>query len=72
MKSLVMALFLFTVSLGNYFTSLVKFLLINEKGEPFFVGADEFWFWTILMAVGSSLFILVSRSYVDGGQLQDA
>jgi POT family proton-dependent oligopeptide transporter len=72
MKSLVMALFLFTVSLGNYFTSLVKFLLIDEKGEPFFAGADEFWFWTILMAVGSTLFILVSRNYVDGGQLQDA
>jgi len=42
MKSLVMALFLLTVSLGNYFTSLVKFLLIDDRGEPFFTGADEF------------------------------
>lgn len=72
MKSLVMALFLLTVSLGNYFTSLVKFLLIDERGEPFFAGADEFWFWTILMAVGSSIFILVSRRYVDRVELQDA
>ena len=32
MKSFVMAIFLLTVSLGNYFTSAVKFFIINEDG----------------------------------------
>ena len=63
MKSLVMALFLLTVSLGNYLTSGVKFLLLDDNGKSIFTGADEFWFWTILMALGSTLYLLVPRYY---------
>ena len=44
MKSLVMAIFLLTVSLGNYLTSIVKFLLSDENGRSKLSGAAEFWF----------------------------
>ena len=63
MKSLVMAIFLLTVSLGNYFTSAVKFLLAGENGRSRFQGAEEFWFWTSLMATGAMVYLFVSRLY---------
>ena len=61
MKSLVMALFLLTVSLGNYLTSVVKFLLADKDGVSRLQGSEEFWFWTGLMALGSVIFVVVSR-----------
>lgn len=63
MKSLVMALFLLTVSLGNYLTSGVKFILTDSLGKSVFSAADEFWFWTALMAVGAFIYLFVSRFY---------
>ena len=63
MKSFVMALFLLTVSLGNYLTSGFKFLLLDDNGKSILTGAAEFWFWTILMAIGSTLYLLVPRYY---------
>jgi len=70
MKSLVMALFLLTVSLGNYLTSAVKFILIDESGDSRLQGSEEFWFWTLLMAAGSALFIEVARRYRTAEQIQ--
>jgi len=70
MKSLVMALFLLTVSLGNYLTSAVKFILIDESGNSRLQGSEEFWFWTLLMAAGSALFIEVARRYRPAVQIQ--
>ena len=63
MKSLVMALFLLTVSLGNYFTSAVKFLLYDGKGGSILTGAQEFWFWTMVMGGSSILYLFVSKNY---------
>ena len=63
MKSFVMALFLLTVSLGNYLTSGVKFLLSDDNGEPLLSITNEFWFWTSLMAGGSTLYLFVSKYY---------
>ena len=63
MKSLVMAIFLLTVSLGNYFTSAVKFFLAGEDGYSKLQGAEEFWFWTSLMAVGATVYLFASRLY---------
>jgi proton-dependent oligopeptide transporter, POT family len=63
MKSLVMALFLLTVSLGNYLTSGVKFLLTDEQGASKLEVSNEFWFWTLLMTVGAILYIFISRKY---------
>ena len=72
MKSLVMALFLLTVSLGNYLTSGVKFFLSDDTGESLLTVTEEFWFWTSLMAAGATIYIFVSRYYKLKIHLQDA
>lgn len=72
MKSLVMALFLLTVSLGNYLTSAVKFLVADESGATRFQGAEEFWFWTTLMAIGATFYIFVSKKYKMEENLQES
>ena len=72
MKSLVMALFLLTVSLGNYLTSGVKFFLTDDAGESLLSITEEFWFWTSLMAVGATIYIFVSKYYKMKLHLQDA
>ena len=71
MKSLVMALFLLTVSLGNYLTSGVKFLLADEQGASRLEVSNEFWFWTLLMTAGATLYIFISRKYTVNEFLQD-
>ncbi len=63
MKSLVMSMFLLTVSLGNFFASAVKFLLSDESGRSKLAVSGEFWFWTILMSIGASLFFFVARNH---------
>jgi hypothetical protein len=65
----VMALFLLTVSLGNYLTSAVKFFLSESSGSSLIHGKNEFWFWTILMIIGATIFIFVSRNYKARDQL---
>ena len=71
MKSFVMAIFLLTVSLGNYFTSAVKFFIINEDGSSKLPGSSEFWFWTILVFISAVLFIKVSKNYEIKEYLQE-
>ena len=50
MKSLVMAIFLLTVSLGITLHPQLNFFLPEKMVDRDFRGAEEFWFWTILMA----------------------
>jgi len=71
MKSFVMAIFLLTVSLGNYFTSAVKFFIINEDGSSKLPGSSEFWFWTVLVFIAALIFIRVSKNYVVKEHLQE-
>ena len=63
MKSFMMALFLLTVSLGNYLTSAVKFLIVDENGHSILPGASEFWFWTALVCIGAFAFKFVASNY---------
>ena len=63
MKSLVMALFLLSISLGNLFTSAVNFIIQNDDGSSKLEGADYYLFFTVLMLITAILFIQVSRSY---------
>ncbi|HCY58975.1 MAG TPA: MFS transporter, partial [Opitutae bacterium] len=63
MKSVIMALFLLTVSLGNYLASGLKFLLVDSQGQPLLLGADEFWFWTILVCIAAFSFKFVASRY---------
>ena len=63
MKSFVMAFFLLTVSLGNFLTSQVKFLLLESDGSSKMSAVQEFWFWTILILLTAFAFRFVSRRY---------
>lgn len=63
MKSMVMALYLLTVSLGNYLTSAVKFLIAREDGSSRLPGAQEFWFWTILVFLTAFVFLFAAKKY---------
>jgi POT family proton-dependent oligopeptide transporter len=63
MKSLVMAFFLLTVSLGNFLTSQVKFLLLEHDGSSKMTEVQEFWFWTGLILITAFLFRFVARRY---------
>lgn len=63
MKSLVMAFFLLTVSLGNFLTSQVKFLLLEQDGSSKMTEAQEFWFWTSLILLTAFVFRFVAARY---------
>jgi POT family proton-dependent oligopeptide transporter len=63
MKSLVMAFFMLSISLGNLFTSAVNFCIDQPGGESRLAGADYFLFFTLLMLGTAMLFVVVSRRY---------
>jgi len=63
MKSLVMALFMLSISLGNLFTSAVNFFIDDPVRGSRLAGADYFLFFTLLMLVTAGLFVVVARHY---------
>lgn len=63
MKSLVMALFLFSVSLGNLVTSGVNVFIQNADGTTKLVGAEYYVFFAVLMAVATLIWIPVAKWY---------
>lgn len=72
LKSLVMGLFLLSVSLGNVFTSLVNVLIQNTDGTSTLAGADYYLFFAALMLVTSVAFGAYSMRYRDQSHLQGA
>jgi POT family proton-dependent oligopeptide transporter len=60
-KSIVMATYFLSVSLGNLFTSAINFL-IQHGGGAELSGAGYFWFFTGLMLVTALLFGWLSRA----------
>ena len=65
MKSFVMALFLFSVTLGNLFTGLVNDQLQRwkEQGYEPLQGATYYWFFTGCMAATAVLYVVWSQFY---------
>ncbi|MCA9285264.1 MAG: POT family MFS transporter [Phycisphaerales bacterium] len=63
MKSLIMSLYLLSVSAGNAFTALVNRFTMDEKGNSTLEGADYYWFFTVFMAVAAVVFIVVGYFY---------
>lgn len=70
MKSLIMAIYLLSVSAGNLLTSLVNWFIKNEDGTNKLPGADYYWFFSGLMLVTAFLFILVAMNYRGESHLQ--
>jgi len=62
-KSLVMSLYLMSVSLGNLFTSAVNFLIQNDDGTSKLDGAEYYLFFAAAMLLTSLVYVLVARRY---------
>ena len=80
MKSLVMSLYLLSVSLGNLFTAGVNMATRDEAGHSTLAGASYYWFFVGCMAVATALLVPVvwlyrPREYLqpeaDGGEPTD-
>jgi POT family proton-dependent oligopeptide transporter len=71
MKSLVMGLFLLSVSLGNVFVSVVNLIIQNDDGTSKLAGPDYYLFFAATMAVTAVLFIPVAMLYKEKTYIQD-
>ena len=72
MKSLVMSLYLLSVSAGNVLTALVNRFTQDADGNSTLVGAQYYWFFTYLMLGAAFVYIVVSQFYKPKDYLQDA
>lgn len=71
MKSLVMCLYLGSVSVGNAFTAAVNFFIQNPDGSSKLQGAAYFMFFVKVMLVTAILFIFASQFYRGKTYVQD-
>jgi POT family proton-dependent oligopeptide transporter len=71
LKSVVMALNLMSMSLGNLFTALVNILIQGEDGEVLLTGAGYYLFFAGAMAATAVLFVPVALAYRGRTYLQD-
>jgi POT family proton-dependent oligopeptide transporter len=63
MKSAVMALWLFTVSMGNLFTAGVNYFIRNEDGSVKMNDQQYFLFFAGLMFLAAAVFVVVASFY---------
>lgn len=75
MKSLVMGVFLLSITAGNLFTAKVNDVIAAQKatGNSFLEGANYYWFFTAVMAITAVLYVIWSqfyrgRTYIQGEQ----
>ena len=72
LKSLIMGLFLLSVSLGNGFTALVNYWIQNSDGSVALTGPDYYWFFAGVMFVVACLFLFVVGRYQETTYLHDS
>lgn len=70
-KSIVMSIFLLSVSLGNLITAVVNKFIENSDGTTKLPGASYYWFFTALMVVAAVMFVAVSLRYRGESHSQD-
>lgn len=65
MKSLLMGVYLLSITLGNVFTSLVNWFISwqREQGNEILKGASYFWFFTGIMVVTALIYLVWSQFY---------
>jgi POT family proton-dependent oligopeptide transporter len=63
MKSIVMAVYLLSVSLGNEFTAVVNAFIQNPDGTSKLPGATYYWFFTGIMGCAAVAYIFVAMLY---------
>lgn len=70
-KSIVMSIYMLSVSLGNLITAGVNLFIQNADGTSKLPGASYYWFFTALMAVAAVAFIGVAKFYKGRTYIQD-
>ncbi|MBI2824316.1 MAG: POT family MFS transporter [Planctomycetia bacterium] len=63
MKSIVMAIWLLSLSLGNALTAVVNVVIQNEDGTSKLPGPSYYWFFAAMMFVTAVGFVLVSSRF---------
>ncbi len=70
LKAVVQALYLFSVSLGNFFTAGVQWFIANPDGTAKLSGPAYFVFYACLAMGAAGVFALVARNYRGQAHLQ--
>ena len=70
MKSLIMSLYLLSISMGNLFTALVNTVTKDAAGNSTLTGEHYYWFFTGCMALATVLLLPVLASYKPREYLQ--
>jgi len=63
LKSLIMGLYLLSVTFGNTITSVVNRVIQDESGKATLTGSDYYMFFTYLMLGASVLYVFFARYY---------
>lgn len=71
MKSLIQAMSLLSMSLGNFIVAVVNKAIENPDGTSKLPGASYYWFFAIVMFATSVLFIPVALRYKPKDHIQD-
>ncbi|MEZ4439986.1 MAG: POT family MFS transporter [Polyangiaceae bacterium] len=72
MKSVIMSVKMFAVSLGNLVAAGVNFVILNPDGSSKLPGASYYLFFVAVMLVTGVVFIPVARAYRVKSYMQDA
>lgn len=77
MKSVIMAVFLLSVAVGNEFTAVVNAVIQRPDGTNLLEGADYYWFFSAVMLMAACAFVVVAmryreRTYVQGDDVPRA
>lgn len=70
MKSVIMGLFLLSVSLGNFITAAINYIIQNEDGTSKLEGASYYWFFVIMMLITAVGFIFIAKNYKEKTYVQ--
>ncbi len=70
-KTLVMGLYLLSISLGNVFSAAVNYFIQNADGSTKLPGASYYWFFAIAMLVTFALYIPVAMFFPVKEYIQD-
>jgi proton-dependent oligopeptide transporter, POT family len=71
MKSIMTALWLLTVSLGNYFVVIINSSIKNKGFFSQYTGSNYFWFFVKLMMVQTIIFAVVSNFIKEKNYVED-
>ncbi|HSZ72458.1 MAG TPA: POT family MFS transporter [Cytophagaceae bacterium] len=71
MKSVVMGLFLLSISLGNFVTAFINAMIADEHGNSIFTGVQYYLFFAAMMFAVAVLFIFVAMRYKEKRYIQE-